>query len=80
MSSERIQRELSKVPTESDLMELEEMAGKIVRALDKNPDISPEDKRPVLEMPNIKVLISPDKEIKMEGWFAPPTDDGLLST
>jgi hypothetical protein len=61
-------------------MELEEMAGKLVRALGKNPDISPEDKRPVLEMLNIKVLISPDKEIKIEGWFAPPTDDGLLST
>ena len=42
---ERIEKELSKVPTEADLVNLEKMADKIVRALGNNLDISQEDKR-----------------------------------
>jgi site-specific DNA recombinase len=76
---EKIEKELQRVPTERDLVALEEMAGKIVASLGENLDIAPEDKRKVLEMLNVKVLISPDKKRKIEGWFTPP-DDGLLYT
>jgi len=76
---ERIEKELSKVPTEADLENLEKMANKIVGALGNNLDISPEDKRNIMEVLNLKVLISPDKKIKIEGYFTPETD-GLLST
>jgi site-specific DNA recombinase len=76
---ERIGKELKKVPTESDLRSLEIMASNIVGALGNDLDISPQDKRKVMEMLNLKVLISPDRNIKLEGWFAPDSD-GLLST
>ena len=76
---ERIGKELEKVPTESDLRNLEIIAPKIVGALGNNLDISPQDKRKVMEMLNLKVLISPDKRIKLEGWFT-PENDGLFST
>jgi hypothetical protein len=76
---ERIGKELEKVPTESDLRNLEIIASKIVGALGNNLDISPQDKRKVMEMLNLKVLISPDKRIKLEGWFT-PENDGLFST
>ncbi len=75
----RIEKELSKVPTEADLVNLEKMADKIVRALGNNLDISPEDKRKVIVMLNLKVLISADKTIKVEGYFT-LENDGLSFT
>ncbi len=66
---ERIEKELSHVPSEDDLVELEEMAGKITEALGYNLEIPEEQKRQILELLNIKVLISPDKKIKLTGFF-----------
>ena len=74
---ERIESELKKVPTDADLESLEAMASKIVTALGYNLDIPAVDKRCVMEMLHIKVIISPDKNVTVEGWFS---DDGLLST
>jgi site-specific DNA recombinase len=76
---ERIEKDLTKVPTERDLVALEEMASKIVRALGNNLDIAPENKREVFKMLNLKVLIALDGRIKIEGWFTPKSD-GLLPT
>jgi site-specific DNA recombinase len=76
---ERIEKELSHVPSESDLVELEKMAGQITEALGENLDIAEAEKRKVLELLNIKVLISPDKKIKLTGFFC-PTDSGVFST
>jgi hypothetical protein len=54
-------------------------ASKIVGALGNNLDISPQDKRHVMQMLNLKVLISRKGSIKLEGWFVPESD-GFLST
>ena len=70
---ERIQKDLSHVPSEDDLIQLEEMAGHIVEALGYNLDIPDAKKRRILELLNIKVLISPDKKIKLTGFFCPPS-------
>ena len=67
---ERIGAELSKIPSKADLVDLEEMAEKIVTSLGNNLDIPEEAKRKVLELLNVKVILSPDKEIKVEGWFS----------
>jgi site-specific DNA recombinase len=77
--AEKIGKELKRVPTESDLKNLEIMASSLVEALGNNLDISPQDKRHVLEMLNLKVLISSDRKIKLEGWFTPESD-GFSST
>ena len=74
---EQIESELRKVPTEDDLRSLEEMASEIVTALGHNLDIPPIDKRNVMEMLHIKVIVSPDKNVKIEGWYS---TDGLSST
>ena len=68
---ENLANELQRIPSESDLQSLEQMAGKIVSALGDNLDIAPQDKRYVMEMLNLKVLISRDGRVKLEGWFAP---------
>jgi len=60
------------------LTSLEEFAEKIVEALGNNFDISPQDKRQIMQMLNLKVLIWRNGAIKLEGWFAPEVD-GLLS-
>ena len=75
---DRIGQELSKIPTEADLVNLEEMAEKIVTSLGNNLDIPEEAKRKVLELLNVKVIISPDKEVKVEGWFSSETN-GFIS-
>jgi len=76
---ERTTKELQRIPSESDLESLEQIASKIVGALGNNLDISPQDKRLIMEMLNLKVLISVDGRIKLEGWFTPESD-GLSST
>jgi hypothetical protein len=75
---ERIEKELRKIPNENDLKSLEQLASKIIGTLGDNLDISPQDKREVMKMLNLKVLISREGRIKLEGWFTPESD-GLLS-
>jgi hypothetical protein len=75
---EKLAGELQRIPTESDLENLEKMASIILNALGNNLDISPPDKRHVMQMLNLKVRISRNGSIKLEGWFAPESD-GLLS-
>lgn len=72
-------QELQHVPTSEDLKSLEQFAAKILNTLGDNLDISPQDKRQIMQMLNLKVVISRDGNIKLEGWFAPQSD-GLLST
>ena len=69
----------SSSPTKADLVTLEEMAAKIVDTWGEDLDIPDLDKHKILEMLNVKVLLSPNGEITLEGWFAPESD-GLLST
>lgn len=76
---ERIANELQKIPSFEDLISLEKFAGKVVAALGKNLDISPQDKRLIMQMINLKVLISVDGRVKLEGWFT-PENDGFSST
>jgi len=75
---ERIENELSQVPTEEDLADLEKMAFKVRELLGSKMDIEDQDKRQIMEMLNLKVLISPDKKVKIEGWVT-PENNGLLS-
>jgi site-specific DNA recombinase len=76
---EKINKSLERIPTEADLVKLEEMATKMVEALGYNLDIPETEKRRILKLLNLKVILSPNKDITLEGWFT-PHDDGLLST
>jgi site-specific DNA recombinase len=79
LETENAAQELQGISSPEDLKSLEKFASKIVIALGENLDISPQDKRQIMQMLNLKVLISRDGIIKLEGWFAPQSD-GLLST
>ncbi len=76
---ERITNELQRIPSPEDLISLEKFAGRVVTALGKSLDISPQDKRQIMQMLNLKVLISTDGRVKLQGWFA-PENEGLSST
>lgn len=76
---EKITIELQKTPTLEDLERLEHFSAKIVSALGNNLDISPQNKRQIMQFLNLKVFISRDEKIKLTGWFMPETED-LLST
>jgi site-specific DNA recombinase len=78
LEAEIAAQELQRVPSPDDLKSLEEFAANILSALGNNFDISPQDKRQIMQMLNLKVLISTNGDIKLEGWFAPEVD-GLLS-
>jgi hypothetical protein len=75
---ERIEKTLQRIPTEKDLEGLEQLASNIVDTLGSNLDIFPQDKRHIMEMLNLKVFISIEGRIRLEGWFT-PENDGLLS-
>ena len=79
IEAEKIAIELQRIPSPNDLKNIERLAVKITGALGKDLDISPEDKRRIMQMLNLKVLIFKDGDIKLEGWFAPESDS-LLST
>jgi len=79
IEAEKIAKELQRIPSPNDLKSIERLGAKITGALGKDLDISPAEKRQVMQMLNLKVLIFKDGEIKLEGWFAPESD-GLLST
>ncbi|MCI0553765.1 MAG: hypothetical protein L0287_22685, partial [Anaerolineae bacterium] len=79
LEMENVAQELQRIPSPEDLTSLEQFASKIVSALGNNLDISPQDKRQIMQMLNLKVLISRDGTIKLEGWFIPESD-GLSST
>jgi site-specific DNA recombinase len=75
---ERIEKELSHIPSDNDLVALEELSRQIVEALGENLDIPGSEKRRILELLNIKVLLSPNGKIKLTGFFYPQTD-GVFS-
>jgi hypothetical protein len=75
---ERIEKELRKIPNESDSKSLEQLASKIIGTFGDNFDISPQDKRKVMKIINLKVHISREGRVKLEGQFTPESD-GLLS-
>ena len=68
---ERIEKELAKIRTEQDLKNLEQMASRVRELLESNIGIADQDKRKIMEMLNLKVLINPDRKMKIEGWFTP---------
>ena len=76
---EKTSREMQHIPSTEDLETLEQFAANIVTALGNNVEITPQDKRQIMQMLNLKVFISADGTIKLEGWFAPESE-GLLST
>ena len=45
---------------------------------EEEEEISPEKKRTILEMLHIKIILSPERDIRLDGWFDPPPIDYRL--
>jgi site-specific DNA recombinase len=75
---ELIEAELVSVPTPSELETIEQFAENVRGRLQRNGDMSPADKRHILELLHVKVLISIDGKVRVTGWFG--QDESELST
>jgi site-specific DNA recombinase len=76
---ERIQSELDKIPTPAELETVEAFAASIRQQLDAKHDLLPEDKRAILDLVHVRVLINLQGKTRITGWFQPPSN-GVLST
>ncbi len=75
-----IHYEIKNLPRPADIENLEVFAKEIVEGLldEEDEEISPEKKRMILEMLHIKIILSPERDIRLDGWFDPPPIDYRL--
>jgi len=72
---EAVEDELSDLPTLAELETLEAFSAEIADSLG-NGDLAPEEKRKILQMLHVKVLVGIDGSMRLDGWF---NVDGLSS-
>ena len=71
--------EIKNLPRPAEIETLEVFAKEIVEGLlAEDDDVSPERKRKILKMLHIKVILFPDGNVQLDGWFNPPETKGLL--
>jgi len=73
------ERELAETPHPVDIETMESFAARVRRVMGDDNKLTPEKQRKVLEMLHVKVVMKPDRDFKIEGWFGPPID-GLSYT
>ena len=74
-----LQKELQNVPSGGDLPRLEEFSEAIRRSFGDTVALTAVEKRTILELLNIRVLIGCNGDIHLQGWIN-PSSDGLLDT
>jgi hypothetical protein len=77
---EGLRNDIADIPEHASVEELEKFAAKISAELFNKEEISLEKKRQLLEMLHIKVILHPDGNVVLDGWFNVPEDSGLLVT
>jgi site-specific DNA recombinase len=75
----RVQAELDKIPTPAELETLEVFATTIRQQFDANQDLTPQDKRAILDLLHVRVLINVEGKARITGLIQSPSD-GVLST
>jgi hypothetical protein len=75
----RVQAELDKIPTPAELETLEVFATTIRQQFDANLDLTPQDKRAILDLLHVRVLIIVEGKVRITGLIQSPSD-GVLST
>jgi hypothetical protein len=76
----QLEENFSQHSTPADLETLEAFVEEIKRTtIGSSDDPSPDIKRRILELLNVRVIIRQDDEVKVEGWFT-PKEVGLLDT
>jgi hypothetical protein len=76
-----LRQELATIPQPAELNVLKQFAAQIADGLLPVEDITTERKREILDLMHIKVLLHPDGEIGLDGWFnIPELEKGLLGS
>jgi hypothetical protein len=57
---------------------MERFAGEILEELGSEEEITLEKKRKLFEMMHVKVILHPDGNVNLDGWFNVPEYNGLL--
>jgi site-specific DNA recombinase len=76
---EALEKELASIPTQVEFETLEAFSAEIRESLSHELNLTPEEKRRVLEMLHVKVFLRADGAIRIQGWFA-VSSEGLLTT
>jgi hypothetical protein len=77
----RLRSDIKDIPEPASIDALEKFAAEIVDELFAQEEISFQKKRQLFEMLHLRVLLHPDGNLGIEGWFnVPEPADGLLGT
>ncbi|HPO85085.1 MAG TPA: recombinase family protein [Candidatus Hydrogenedentes bacterium] len=71
--------EVNTMPQPAELEALKRFAEDIRREISLQHEITLEKKREILEMMHVKVILHPDGEIELDGWFDVPEEDETSS-
>lgn len=74
-----IQEEINKVPEPLEIAEFEAFTAEIREQLEGDIEPTPEQKRELMKLLHIQVILSLDKTFQIKGWIAPEASAGLLS-
>jgi len=76
-----LRQELATIPQPAELEMLKQFAAQIAEGLLPVEDLTLERKREILNLMHIKVLLHPDREVDLDGWFnIPELEKGLLGS
>jgi hypothetical protein len=77
---ENLRNDIADIPEAPTVEALENFAAQITEELFAEEEISLEKKRQLLEMLHTKVILHPDGNVGLDGWFNVPESGGLLDT
>jgi len=75
----KLRLEVNTMPQPAELQVLKSFAAEIRQEISLQQEITLEKKREILEMLHIKVILHPDGENELEGWFNVPEEDETSS-
>lgn len=75
---EELRAEIEDMPEPASIESMERFASEILEELGAEDEITLEKKRKLFEMMHVKVILHPDGNVNLEGWFNVPEHDGLL--
>lgn len=75
---EGLRAEIKDIPEPASVESMERFAGEILEELGTEEEITLEKKRKLFEVMHVKVILHPDGNVNLDGWFNVPEYDGLL--
>jgi site-specific DNA recombinase len=77
---EALDKSLASIPSTLEFETLEAFSAEVRKSLNNEHTLTPEEKRWVLQLLHVKVFLSSDGTVRLEGWFLAETSNWLLTT